>query len=300
MTKRSTPEKRAARMGLAGEILDHAGLNHCRDRYLRAAARIAAYPDAESSALHDAVKGVPGSAEALSAMHRGRWSPAGRTERRQLKRLLDVLRLARPGGGRLLSAMRIDFVAALVLIAAVWGAASAVQSGYAEFATPPRRTTQPNYLGFFGPRSEGLGQLIYHAELGKNLKVSPGRKDNPLVRVKLTNFRLTDQWRRVVSWAAHAYGFGKIEVTFPQNSATAIALFLTDGDSYWRMSKVRSGNTLQLADRLYNGRWLVFPITAEERRAGRKSFQLEQLTGESIAVSAVAVFNKNAARSARP
>lgn len=292
---------RTVEFARSAAVLHRAGLDSTSNRYWHTAAREISGESVNSSGSglqSDSIRAVPGAAESISRLAR----PNVEIDRRDKLQLLEVLRLARRGQGRLdqqshlLSYYRpliADLLAATALAALLYFGAGEIKTSYSFYSTPPTLTDQQNYEQFLNDRSGGLGELLYHAELGKaGLQVTT-RSSAADVSLSFANFSASDNWQRPVSWAVHAAGSGEISIKFPPNSATAVALFMTDGDSFWRMSKIQSGNITRLADRLYNGRWLVFPVTADERKQGAKSLSFEQFTGSTIAVSALAVFGKS-------
>jgi len=124
-------------------------------------------------------------------------------------------------------------------------------------------------------------------ELGKDNTLIKSRLATAAADIDLLNFSVGNTWARNVHWFVSTDKHGAITLQFEPGTFSNIAVFMTDGDSYWRASKVSSGNTTTIAQQLHDGRWLAFPVTTEENKAGAKTIAFNQLTGDDIAISAI-------------
>lgn len=132
---------------------------------------------------------------------------------------------------------------------------------------------------------------VYWAEFGKNGQLMTERASYPGVSVTLNNFTIGGAWPRDIYFHIDASNFGRVEVSFTPNSLSHLALFMTDGTTYWRMSRIESPGADLVAHLLHDGRWYLIPLTGEEQEKGRSEIRISQYTGDSIAVSALAGFN---------
>lgn len=108
-------------------------------------------------------------------------------------------------------------------------------------------------------------------------------------RVTTKGFHSFQGWSRNINFALHSSDDAEVVFKFPQNKATHVALYLTDGDSYWRTVRVVSGQQMKSAWGLHNGKWVTMKITPEEMVSGEKKLELYRLTGISIAISAATI-----------
>ena len=115
----------------------------------------------------------------------------------------------------------------------------------------------------------------------------------PQTSINFSGFQIGETWRRPVSWHLSIKTEGEIVIKFEKDSISHIAIYFTDGDSFWRMGKIHTGDTIYTSDQAYNGRWLVFPVTEKENNKGVKSLGLRKFTGNSLAISSVAFLAKN-------
>lgn len=155
--------------------------------------------------------------------------------------------------------------------------------------------SQAHYETFVQLGSQ-LGDLstptpAYWAEFGKNGQLMTERTSYPGVSVTLNNFTIGGAWSRDIYFHIDASNSGRIEVSFTPNSLSHLALFMTDGPTYWRMSRIQSPGADLVAHLLHDGRWYLIPLTGEEQEKGRSEIRISQYTGDSIAVSALAGFN---------
>ncbi len=280
------------------ESLRCGSLDGPAERRFRAAARLLKKEVSKGQQMaKDAVAAVPGADDALEVMSRADWNIRASTNQVFLSRLKTVGQLIHGGltksgapKTKKLAGLIKDVIYAGLIFAAIMWFDSQIHQSYRFYASPPAMTAQRNYAEFVQNRSSGLGEVLYQVELGKDSELALPLLANDSFSVELSSFKPSPAWSRPVYWSVQAAGSGEITLRFKQTNPTAVALFMTDGDSFWRMSKVQSAGTTRLADRLYNGRWLVFPV---ERKTGIKTFSFEQFTGSTIAVSGIAVFGKS-------
>jgi 4-amino-4-deoxy-L-arabinose transferase-like glycosyltransferase len=172
---------------------------------------------------------------------------------------------------------------------------SFVKTRYLATLPPRHDSMQEDYYEPLGTSQPRTATPLLWFDLGRNnLLVSP-RADTiaDTVSVSLTGFRPGIPWPRAISWYVFADKQGSLTLRFPRSSASKLFLYLTDGDSYWRASRIQSGSTDLLAEGLHDGKWIVLPISDEERAEGEKTVTFSKLTGSSIALSGLALYNEN-------
>ncbi len=183
-----------------------------------------------------------------------------------------------------------DCLATLCVLAALYLGAERVKKLYYERTPPHVDGPQEHYRDITHIPSLENHSPLFWVELGKNDRLVTGLIFEPNFSVELPGFSVGLAWRRPVSWHVYTNGQGVVKVSFPPGVATHLALFATDGDSFWRMWKLmHSGETI-VVDGLHDGRWIVVPLTAEERVRGSAELELSKLTGANIALSAIALF----------
>lgn len=151
---------------------------------------------------------------------------------------------------------------------------------------------------YFSIGSFFLPETLFTAKLGPRLWLETGKhgkRISPLVTergysVQLKHFSVGRMWSRAIAWFISADRDAFIELRFPPGQTSGVLLFLTDGNSVFRASRIRSGKSDLIADRLNNGRWYYLPIEADERENGFKQIRLQRLSGANIAVSAIVLF----------
>ncbi len=185
------------------------------------------------------------------------------------------------------------YLEALLLLGILLAVAYSLQLLLAKEVTMPSGGSQAHYHSPELPKAEQELEILAWYELGKNggflyPRLSPKHFAADSLRILLPEFTLAPPWQREVSWHLKANGSGTISVYFPQHAApTHLAIFMTDGDSHWRSSRIYSASSQQLAERLHLGKWFYFPVTEEEKRVGKKVLRIQQLTGADIGISAV-------------
>ncbi len=185
------------------------------------------------------------------------------------------------------SRFALQLAATAVLAAACYLGASWLKRSYDSLIPKRLSTLQENYQQHINRSAP-----VFWVELGKNAKVQEVRIENRNYRLTLDGFQIGTTWDRAISWSLRATGRATIGLQFENARPTRVGLYLTDGDSHWRTSSVWLGEELRIADRLHNGRWIELPVDTMSRAEGELHFNLNQLTGSDIAVSAVAVFEE--------
>lgn len=153
-----------------------------------------------------------------------------------------------------------------------------------------KTASQSHYLqpapDYFGNRVP-----LHWAEFGKDGAWIHNKIDFPALNIELQNFAIGEPWlERRISWSIQTAGGGVITVKFPPGSVTDILIFMSDGDSYWRMGVIQLGDYYVAASDLYNGRWYALPLTDAQVAAGQVEIQVHRLSGANMAVSALAAF----------
>lgn len=131
----------------------------------------------------------------------------------------------------------------------------------------------------------------YWVDFGKEGKLHNERLGNGEIKIKTTDFTIGEGWpNRQVSWYMKAAERGQIELEFAPNSPyTQVMIFMTDGDSPWRMSHVENDYYHLAASSLHNGRWYIFELNEQERAAGRFQVKFFKIMGANVAVSSLVV-----------
>ncbi len=182
-----------------------------------------------------------------------------------------------------------SLIYAFIALLAIFALATLTKSLLASQVTLNVGGPQAHYLEPLDKEKFPKEEIIAWFEFGKNLGLLSPFVPNDKVSVTLSNFSTAARpWARDVPWYIKADNRGRIDISFPLvNRVTQVAVFMTDGDSHWRSSRIYSGKQKVLAERLHLGKWYFFPVNDEERKAGQKQLRLEQLTGSNIAVSAL-------------
>ena len=140
--------------------------------------------------------------------------------------------------------------------------------------------------------NEYADKFLYWVEFGKDAKLLSVRKPLDGFDLRLVRFRVGPPWQRSVYWHIDAIKLAEIELKFPPSSIKSIYLFMTDGNisgnTHWRTSQIVSDGRSYIADKLHNGRWIKLDVSEKEAQLGIKKIELKQLTGDSIAISALA------------
>ena len=148
----------------------------------------------------------------------------------------------------------------------------------------PVSKKQENYLQRFAERAPA-----FWVELGRNGHEQTTKIANDNYSLELENWHIGDAWQRTISWSLRSRDTAAITLSFDKAQPKLVALYLTDGDSIWRGGHVWLSERMQTFDRLHNGRWMEFHLSDEQRAAGKLQLRLYKLTGDEIAVSALAV-----------
>jgi len=177
-------------------------------------------------------------------------------------------------------------IGAAILIGLFFAAKAAVKTAYLS-RTPERASSlQDNYLEPPLPKES----LAAWFEFGRNGHlVTVKHLTQPGISAELSGFLTGRPWPRAVSWHASAENQGTLRLRFSPQAVSKIALYLTDGDSYFRASRIRSENTDVIAAELHNGAWYVIYPSASESSAGLMTLSMQKLLGRSVSISALAV-----------
>jgi len=167
-----------------------------------------------------------------------------------------------------------------------------VNASYFEVSEKVKDAPQPHYASF---SNLGITEPapIYHVEFGRDGKLIKEVTPHEGFSVTLPGFQVGRRWNREVYWYARANSNGTVKINFPLDSITHVALFMTDGNSVWRMSRIQTPGSDYIVDRIHNGRWFLIPVTSQEQSLGTKTIQISQYTGDNIAISALAAFHLN-------
>jgi 4-amino-4-deoxy-L-arabinose transferase-like glycosyltransferase len=210
-------------------------------------------------------------------------------------RLIDAFRTRAPTAAAERGALYRELAMAATFLLFFILSGTFVKTSYLAALPLRNDSMQENYYEPLGVPAQNTAEPLLWLDLGRdNMLVSP--RQNPAdeaVNVSFVGFRPGTPWPRAVSWHLSAEGESSLTLRFPSSRATKLVLYLTDGNSYWRASRVVSGTTDLLAESLHDGKWLVLPISDEERAEGKKTVTFTKLTGESIALSGLAVYNEN-------
>ena len=180
-----------------------------------------------------------------------------------------------------------DCVLAILLVLIACFAGEWIKHACREYIPIVKDTEQRHYFSF--PEQPQLAgrKLPLWTEIGKN-GVTAVRQTSGY-KAALEGFQNAVNWPQAVYWSMRASDTASLLVTFPPEQASTVALFMTDGDSRWRISELSSGKQHLIADQLRNGRWLYLAVNPEEARAGSKRILFRKLTGDDIALSAIAI-----------
>ncbi|MBL7661346.1 hypothetical protein JNK13_01200 [bacterium] len=157
----------------------------------------------------------------------------------------------------------------------------------------PRRAhslTQAHYQNPLYQQDQKILKPQYWVELGKNSTLGEDRLPARGHKIWLEGFEIGSGWNRAVPWYVYANNSGMLRFEFPPDQVQAVGVFMTDGDSYWRMGRIRSQGFNELAQGLHDGRWYFIPLTTEERSKGEVRIYFDRYTGSNIALSAAALF----------
>lgn len=158
------------------------------------------------------------------------------------------------------------------------------------FTNSPLRLDSPQ-ADYFTLKQRALASPVdYWAELGKDSLITPVI-DSSIFKLTLSNFSRGKSFAREVYWSIQALNTGLLEISFPSATKSTISIYLTDGDSFHRMSRIRSDNNQQdlIADDLHNGKWFDLSISNTESASGIKQIQIDRLNGENISISAIKI-----------
>lgn len=185
----------------------------------------------------------------------------------------------------------------VLVLGILMGSAWVERDFLARYVTPTYEESknQQHYLqpapDYFG----GRYHVLHWTEFGKAGILMHNRVDFPDLRIELKNFSMGEPWpTRPVSWAIWTETQGTITVKFPPGAITDIALFMTDGDSNWRMGVIQLDEYHVPVSALYDGRWYALALTDAQVAAGEVDIQLYHLSGTNLAVSALVVFKVDA------
>ncbi len=190
------------------------------------------------------------------------------------------------------SVWRGDFLLFFAVLIVGYFLQDALHKAYLGYAPERLDGSQAHYESLTPISEQVTTKPIYWAELGKNNALSTEKIPNPAIELTFENFRVEASWARDIFWYISTPNEGKIFLKFPPNTVTHFALFLTDGDTFWRMSRIRSGDDDLIADQLHDGRWFLLKVSAAESSEGKKVIQFNQLTGNNVAVSALVGFRE--------
>ena len=169
-----------------------------------------------------------------------------------------------------------------------------INNQYSKFQAPKIEDSSASYFGI-KDIAEKRGLVGLHgSDLGKNINIISNNSDE--FNISLSGFSRNLIWERAISWSVKSVKgirVPRITTSFPKGTTTHIALYMTDGDSKWRTSKIKSGDQLRIADDLHQGRWIIFPVSKRERTLGSKSFDFHKLTGANITISKIIFLGKN-------
>lgn len=174
----------------------------------------------------------------------------------------------------------------------LWLAARFVHQEYLETLTPRVDLPQDHYKNIGEIDGLGSAKPIYWAELGRDGAVFSILVAHRDVKGRIAGCQLSpEKWPREVYWHIFCEESANIKLNFPKGGASHVAFFLTDGDSFSRLSRIEVEGSYKLANDLHNGRWISLPISEREREQGSVEVRLFKLNGNNIAISALALFN---------
>lgn len=190
---------------------------------------------------------------------------------------------------------RAAYITLLVLLV-LYAAGCAVQHLYESSSPLQTDSPQADYRNFSDAREFQKHSPIFWAELGKDGILLSEIVKNPTVSLKTLDFIPGPPWARNVYWSVRATDSGSLTLRFPPHSEQTpapshLAVYLTDGDSLSRISLLRKPEVKRIVDDLHNGRWIFLKLTSDERIQGEAIILFSKLSGNDIALSAVAVFN---------
>lgn len=176
----------------------------------------------------------------------------------------------------------------ILFIVGLVGAQHLIRKEYTRLSPPRTSTSQANYQN---PAldNESIAAWFEFGKNGSLLSFADDQTARSGYALRLQSLYPAPAWSRVVHWSARAQREGRILVSFGEHKPSSIFLYMTDGDSFSRISRISSSGTDIVADKLHNGRWLRLPITPEDRAAHQKEIIFYQLSGNDIAVSALIV-----------
>ena len=131
---------------------------------------------------------------------------------------------------------------------------------------------------------------VFVVDLGRDGQAAYVRGPVTGARIEQEGFKVWIPASREVGFAVETADLGVLQLYFPENIFTHIAVYFVDPDSWWRSSTATSGNQLKVAQHLHDGRWISFEITPEEQRLGRKDIVVRKIMGDSAAVSGVLAY----------
>lgn len=302
------------------EILGQGGLSHFSLEHLRTAAQhleqaLSQLPSAEDETPEDkdqevlrlASKVMPQAQERIQAIAQDSWPEdinQYNTDRRTLRRFVGFSyyalskrseenkeSLSEVKGVTLRQLISKTF-AALAVLALLVVCGAKIKDAYKGTIPPRIDLLEENYHALFDlglPESFAPRPVLW-LEFGKDGRLITTKQARKGFMVSLRRFSVGDPWSRAIHWHVAAGGHGAVTLQFPPESAKAVALFMTDGDSFFRASRVGSDLSDFIAESLHNGRWYILPVTDEEQKNGTKEIRFNQLAGSNIALSTMLVF----------
>ncbi len=196
-----------------------------------------------------------------------------------------------------------SFVPLLLLVLSVVGFYAKLIYNANHGTNLPPVENQSHYFSF----ADSGKEAVLWVEFGQNKQLVWTKvPDAPSqdYRVDVHDFQVENPWALhhggTVRWHVRASERGSITVEFPPETNRGerpelkdISIFFTDGDSRIRTARVTSDNhQAVIAHDLIPGRWITLPLTAEEKRIGKKTLKITSLTGYGVTISAL-VIRKN-------
>ena len=194
--------------------------------------------------------------------------------------------------------IKADILLATGVLTALYFLSVFVSGKYVESINKPLSSSQSNYQEIGSTEQLKGYQAIAWYELGRDRTLFRELNTHPWFLVGINGFNVQDKWDRDVYWSARTNSRAEVLVRLKDIPASTnsdeflVALYLTDGDSDWRTSRVESGKTKYLAWDLHNGKWFTFPITKDDLESKEKRIKLQHLTGGDVALSAIIIAQK--------
>lgn len=269
----------------AAGLLQKAGLSRYSHEQLRAAARLLAL-----EAPDDAI---------LAQMQADHW-PASGIEADQQQRYLQELLKQLPVViyPRQIKRWVWELGGLLLLIIALVAGSAWVETAFIKHYVPAwDKINEEEFhdpVAYLQQMDKGVW---FWVDFGKERQLHNIHLGNGEIQIKSSGFSIGPGWsgNRQVNWYMQAAERGQIELTFtPHSPYTVVMVFMTDGDSTWRMSHLESKQTHLAASDLRNGRWYIFPLSAQELASGHFVLKLFKIMGKDIAVSSLVVIYDDA------